>query len=172
MSQSDFYGECHTLTLGRCECAHTHSWIINDILACVLYRRGIVPRLPSQLCADAEDAPKAQSVFADSYNKVRRDSFSSFQSVLKITATIHELFRSRMHASVQEVTIMLGQSIVQPNEIYRIRAPKRCAHECNGEKENGSPLSARDHRNIAQQLFSLAETFRWKIKSVCNALNL
>ena len=73
MPQSDFYGECHTLTLGRCECAHTHSWIINDILACVLYRRGLVPRLPSQLGIEAEDTSKAQNAFVDSYDKVANE---------------------------------------------------------------------------------------------------
>ncbi|VDK46971.1 unnamed protein product [Anisakis simplex] len=104
------------LDVSRCLCVHSSFQAIDIAIQSILYKRGFVPTLISQIstCADS----RKEQAFAIQYNKMR-DS-------------LRELFRTRNRHHLRSVALLLGGCCVLPKEIYIFPI-----HDCHSADSEG-----------------------------------
>jgi hypothetical protein len=170
-ARTEWQPETHDITLQRCHCHHAvsqvcafvccsiaHAQVVDCLLQHILYDRQVVPVLVGQLLVDSTSLTttpahrKAVDAFVDSYTRVR--------------TTLFDAFRSHMVGKVSQVAIVLGQTVHNPYEVYRLRLPLTCTADCSD-----GHMHAKDERMLSQQLFTstLAQSFRLQYAHLPNA---
>uniref|UniRef100_A0A915PGB0 Uncharacterized protein n=1 Tax=Setaria digitata TaxID=48799 RepID=A0A915PGB0_9BILA len=126
------------IEVGRCLCIHAQLQAVDIILQSLLYQRGIVPSVVTQLLSTIE-----------SHHEIK-----FFETFTKIREALRELFRSCNRRALHEIVIIIGSSCVIPKEIYRIPIRVCDSYESDTSHcgENCAELSSREQRKISSSL--------------------
>ncbi|MCP9259958.1 Tetratricopeptide repeat protein 14-like protein [Dirofilaria immitis] len=126
------------IEIGRCLCIHAQLQAVDTILQSLLYQRGIVPSVVTQLLSTIESYHEIK--FVETYTKIRE--------------ALKELFRSCNRRALHEVVIIIGASCAIPQEIYRIPIKVCDSFESDLSHcgENCAELSSREQRKISSSL--------------------
>ncbi|CAG9537004.1 unnamed protein product [Cercopithifilaria johnstoni] len=108
---------------GRCLCIHAQLQAVDTVLQFLLYQRGIIPTVVTQLLSTIESRNEIK--FVETYGKIRE--------------ALKELFCSCNRRALHEVVIIIGASCALPQEIYQIPIkvcdssesdPSHCGENC------------------------------------------
>uniref|UniRef100_A0A158Q8H1 TPR_REGION domain-containing protein n=1 Tax=Elaeophora elaphi TaxID=1147741 RepID=A0A158Q8H1_9BILA len=126
------------IEVGRCLCIHAQFQAVDTVLQFLLYQRGVVPAVVTQLLSTIESHNEIK--FVGAYTKIRE--------------ALRELFRSHNRRALHEVVIIIGASCALPQEIYRIPIELCDSYESDFAHcgENCAELSAREQRRISTSL--------------------
>ncbi|VDN05025.1 unnamed protein product [Thelazia callipaeda] len=126
------------LDLGRCLCIHSQLQAVDIILQSLLYQRGVVPTVVSQLLSSVSSQNEVK--FVETYTEIR--------------LALKNLFRSANRRALKEVVIIIGSSCATPQEIYRI--PIRVCDSYDSDishcGENCGELSSKEQRQLSSSL--------------------
>lgn len=126
------------IEVGRCLCIHAQLQAVDIVLQSLLYQRGIVPAVVTQLLSTVES----------------HDEIKFFETYTKIREALRELFRSCNRRALHEIIIIIGASCAIPQEIYRIPIKVCDSFESDLSHcgQNCAELSAREQRRISSLL--------------------
>ncbi|KAL3997386.1 TPR repeat family protein [Acanthocheilonema viteae] len=126
------------IEVGRCLCIHAQLQAVDTVLQLLLYQRGIIPAIVSQLLSITESQNEIK--FVETYTKIRE--------------ALKELFCSRNRRALHEVIIIIGASRALPQEIYRIPIKVCDSSESDFSHcgDNCAELSPREQRRISSSL--------------------
>ncbi|VDK85739.1 unnamed protein product [Litomosoides sigmodontis] len=126
------------IDVGRCLCIHAQLQAVDTVLQLLLYQRGIIPAVVTQLLSTIESRNEVK--FVETYAKVRE--------------ALKEIFCSSNRRALHEVVIVIGASCALPQEIYRI--PIEVCDSSESDLlhcgENCGELSPREQRKISSSL--------------------
>ncbi|VIO95429.1 TPR Domain containing protein [Brugia malayi] len=126
------------IEVGRCLCIHAQLQAVDIVLQSLLYQRGIVPAVVTQLLSTVES----------------HDEIKFFETYTKIREALRELFRSCNRRALHEIIIIIGASCAIPQEIYRIPIKVCDSFESDLSHcgQNCAELSSREQRRISSLL--------------------